>query len=496
MFSPLRPFFLLVLLIGAGRSLAIDAVCAHTVFYYLEHASGTYKAGLEAYWQINPRSIHYSTTHEKAIIARIKTDVVFYNDSGILKEDHYILQTPPRTDVNELARHSILELKKYRLPAGFVHMRLSLTDLADTTNKLKLNDTFTIVPPPAGVFYSDIQLLDTIILSAAASPFLKNGAQRIPACANFLDEYKHNLHYYADNYRLETISKADYPLIQKVFISKNEDEVYGRFIKNDTIKYGADLPVSGTFNINSLPSGNYNLKLTLETKAHLELASRSLFFQRLNKHPEPVAADTAKKAPVSDTGMEKVTVLNLKKTFIARYSLGEIKGILKMLLPFSDGTATQTIRNFLKKPDELYMRYYVYNYFSAINSKDPGKAFKEFSEKIIDVNQRFNARGVPGYETDRGFIYLRYGAPTDVITVQNENGSRPYEIWQYNVLTQTNRKEITDALFLFYKPAEGDSDFKILHSTVEGEARNMNWRTYLYTVPTENSRAEEYIGNK
>ena len=94
-------------------------------------------------------------------------------------------------------------------------------------------------------------------------------------------------------------------------------------------------------------------------------------------------------------------------------------------------------------------------------------------------------------------MYLRYGPPTDVVTVESENGSVPYEIWQYDVLTQPNHKEITDALFLFYKPNHGNSDFILLHSTVDGEAKNPDWRSYLYTNgDNQNSRAEQYIGNR
>jgi GWxTD domain-containing protein len=225
---------------------------------------------------------------------------------------------------------------------------------------------------------------------------------------------------------------------------------------------------------------------------------QSVFFQRLNIHPaEDEAAKTATK---SDTAIEKVNVLNLDKTFLAKYSLPEIKAILKMLLPLSDPMETQTIIGFLKKPDDLYMRYYVYNYFLNINKKDPGRAWKEYSEKIIQVNKLFKGRGAKGYETDRGFMYLRYGAPTEIITVESEAGALPYEIWQYNTLTETNHKEITDAVFLFYKTTDMISDFKLLHSNVEGETQNMGWRNVLYpngiTGDASTSRAEQYIGNK
>jgi hypothetical protein len=43
------------------------------------------------------------------------------------------------------------------------------------------------------------------------------------------------------------------------------------------------------------------------------------------------------------------------------------------------------------------------------------------------------------------------------------------------------------------------NDFKLLHSTVNGEIRNKSWRQSLYpagvSTNPENSRAEQYFGN-
>ncbi len=297
---------------------------------------------------------------------------------------------------------------------------------------------------------------------------------------------------------------ASYPLIEKVFIAKKPDSgPYGNTLKRDTVNPQKLSFVSGSFNVAALASGNYYLRVTLENRIHKVIASESLFFQRLNTHPV-IEKDTLKNTekspdPVSDTGMEHVNLLDLNKTFVAKYSLPQVRAILKMLLPGSDALGTENINNFLKKPDELYMRYYIYNFFLNINKDDPAYAWKEYSNKILEVNKLFTSHGTPGYETERGFIYLRYGKPTDIITVENESGTLPYEIWQYNTLTQTNRKEVANALFLFYRP-QATFDYKLLHSTVEGEIQNEAWRTYLYTGggggTNGNSRAEQYIGNK
>lgn len=42
----------------------------------------------------------------------------------------------------------------------------------------------------------------------------------------------------------------------------------------------------------------------------------------------------------------------------------------------------------------------------------------------------------PGWETDRGRIYIMYGEPTDIERHPFESGSRPYEIWFYNNLNR------------------------------------------------------------
>ena len=494
-------FFILVMLCS-GQVMAIDAVIAHAIFYEPRVAdNGKLTPGVTTSWQINPHSLHFTTTPEKTIIARIKTDILFTNDAGVIKEDHFILQTKPGTDVSDLAALNILDQRHYFITPGMVHMKFVLTDMADTTSRFVYRDSFLVAPAAATAFYSDLQLLDTSFESSSPTIFYRKGRQVVPACTNFLDESRSALHYYAELYQSATITKDDFPLVQRICIAKKEKSApSGAYIHTDTILTASDFVASGTFPIATLGSGNYYLNVSLINKTGVEIAAQSLFFQRMNPHPH---IDSTKKADVmADTAMESVTVLDLSKTFVAKYTLPQLKAMLKMLLPTSDPMHAASINSFLKKPDDLYMRYYIYNHFAAINKKDPGKAWKEFSANVLEVNKRFTEHGIAGYETDRGIIFLRYGEPTEIISVENETGSLPYEIWQYNTLTQMNHKDIADAVFLFYKPNDMLAGFRILHSNVSGEAMNKSWRSYLY-VSSEggnnsntNSRADQYIGNK
>jgi len=492
-----------LILLFACNALAIEAIVSHAVFYLPDPSrSNRLMPSVEAYWQINPHSVHYTTTPEKTIIARIKTDVVFANEIGILRKDQFILQTIPRASINELMGQKIIDLRRYFVTPGTIKMKIKFTDLADSTHPFTFSDSFTIAATGKRPFYSDLQLLDTTIESPAQTAFKKNGRQQVPACMNFLDNNRSEIHYYTELYQVDQVSKADYPIIQKIFIAKSEDEApFGNLIRTDTITNLQTNFISGTFPINTLSSGNWYLNVTLENNSGIIIASASQFFQRLNTNPAPIKVDSVKKAAAAvDTGLERVNVLNLSKTFVAKYTIPETHEILKMLLPVSDPLGTQTIRGFLRKPDDIYVRYFIYNHFVSINKKDPGEAWKEYAEKVRVVNKRFTEGSNLGYLTERGFIYLRYGEPTEIITVENESGTLPYEVWQYNTLVQMNRKEIANAVFLFYKPNQDMGGYRLLHSSVAGEAQNPSWRSYLYVNGgggnNGNSRAEQYMSNK
>lgn len=479
---------------------AIEAVVQHTVFYQQHKLNGGgFGPFAEICWQINPGSIRYKTNADKNIISEIKTDIVISTDTGIITQDHFIMQTSPRKNVEALASLNIMEQRQYNLPAGLIRIRLTLTDVQDVSNKFAYTDSFEVAPAKDAPFYSELQLVDTVIKSQMQSSFQRNGLLKIPIATNFLDEHISILHYYTELYNsAKTTEKS---LIQKVGISKKEHDLPGpgRLLKADTIQPQQVSYVYGELPIAYLGSGNYYLNISLEDLSGNVLASHSLFFQRLNKHPLVEEVKAVQQA-LTDTGIENITVLDLNKTFLNKYSTAQLRAILKMMLPVVKPEGTAAIQGFLKKPSDTYMRYFIFNYFQNINKADPGKAWKEYSEKVVSANKRFTANGVAGYETPRGFMFLRYGEPTEIITISNESGALPYEVWQYNELTQTNKKVIANGVFLFYKPNRPIVDYELLHSNVTGEISNKSWRTFLYfgeqAGTSGNSMAEQYIGNK
>jgi GWxTD domain-containing protein len=66
---------------------------------------------------------------------------------------------------------------------------------------------------------------------------------------------------------------------------------------------------------------------------------------------------------------------------------------------------------------------------------DPGtpenERLDEFISRIRVAADRFPERGKPGWDTDRGKVYIRYGEPEDIEQVPAGFNAPAYEIWRY-----------------------------------------------------------------
>jgi GWxTD domain-containing protein len=59
---------------------------------------------------------------------------------------------------------------------------------------------------------------------------------------------------------------------------------------------------------------------------------------------------------------------------------------------------------------------------------------EDFYTRIADANRRFREGGaaqIPGWRTDRGRIFIKYGAADEVLSRPQAGSTRPYEVWKY-----------------------------------------------------------------
>ncbi|RYZ54351.1 MAG: GWxTD domain-containing protein [Sphingobacteriales bacterium] len=476
-----------ILCLMPGTSRAIDAVWKHNVFFMPSEADRRFDAFLEVYYEINPTSLQYESKADK-LQGRVRADIEISNSAGVVQEDHYILATTPVPKDSMVTLARVMDIRRYLLQPGHYTVAVSFTDLTNSSNRFSQSDTFSITGKTDKLFLSDLQLVDTLLPAAGNSAYNRNGLLHIPLASSFV-ENRAFLSYYAELYNEAQAAEGEKPFRTRAFVSrKADDPPLPRTVDYDTLAGKQTELLQGKIRIASLTSGNYHVTIVVEGEQQQELARRSLFFQLMNQKPEKLIAevDTSRKdGPVN--------WVNLGKTFMAKYTAPQTKAILKMVLPLANATERNRINEFLNNMDEMYAKYFLYNFWLARNPTDPEKEWKNYSERVKETNKLFGSSSPPGYESHRGIIYLKYGKPTERIVVNNEQGALPYELWQYNSIPGA-----PNAMFLFYRAGIGLNNYELLHSNVTWEKRNMNWKMILYPggITGSNSRAEQFFGNR
>lgn len=125
---------------------------------------------------------------------------------------------------------------------------------------------------------------------------------------------------------------------------------------------------------------------------------------------------------------------------------------------------------------------FFYGFWLKRNSNNPSISWAQYKQLVNIANANFGNKVNPGYETDRGRIFLKYGPPNSRVEQPSEPEAVPYEIWHYYKLGKyTNRK------FVFYNPDIVTNNFLVLHSDVPGEVQNSGWVQELYKKSSNSS---------
>lgn len=477
------------LLMMAGHiAYGINALPSHAIFYK-SLPDGGFNPYIELYWQVDPKSIEFGRDAKEIWTGKIITQLEVRDDTGIVAREKYLLQTPPASSLSAAQLQNIMDLQRYTVKPGMVKIRLMLSQ-EGKEKTYYYNDSFQVAAIEKTA-YSSILLLDTAYKTEVQSPFVKNGQLRIPLSINFLDDYRKWMHYHIEAYDADKVPQAELPLVQHTYISKKEYDysVYGLSNTDTITKPGAIQDISGSFKIDVLPSGNYYLNFVLKNAKGQDLSRNNLFFQRSNINPASMI-DTSTSDSTKPL-FEKVTVFDVSSTFVGKYTIAQLKAILKMLKPIATPMELLNIEGFSSRPDEMYMRYFIYNFWQNRVPGDAERGWDEYTTKVKEVNKLFGSASKPGYESERGFIHLKYGAPEQRFVVSSEQGALPYEVWVYNA----PGRQGSQGAFLFFNPGFMGQEYRLLHSTVIGEFRNMNWRAELYRngAPSNNnnSRAEQ-----
>ena len=149
---------------------------------------------------------------------------------------------------------------------------------------------------------------------------------------------------------------------------------------------------------------------------------------------------------------------------------------LECILPTAESYEHDYVKRALQAKDTLLMKQFFYNFWQKRNSEDPEAEWHAYKQLVDVVNYNFSTPVDYGFETDRGRVFLQYGAPNRIDGNDHEPGAYPYEIWQYYKLTNNQ----SNVRFVFCNSDLITNDYRLIHSDARGEISDSRWKFRIY----------------
>jgi len=419
----------------------------------------------EIYFRIDGKTIDW-TQHQ--VGKNTSVDILFlvYNQDGdIAAYDKFSLTSAVTDTICDF-----IGIKRIRLQSGEYTLKVEASETSRPDNKIEMEKKMVIENPLQQFMLSDILILGKLKKAETDHTMAKNGYYMEPLSFNFASQKLQQLDFYIESYLPQNIEAIDY------FLQYNIMEGFTTDIKSKPLlsKYkklttNSVEPLILSFSLSSLRSGDYHVLVNIIDKKKNSLCSRTINFIRSN--PE---ADIAYLESYNET-LDNSFVNNIKKD--------ELEYILKAHVPVTEQHQISTLSELIRSNKTKSQKQFIFQYWKSKTSTNPEEAFKKYMEVASAVDKMFYSNVGFGFQSDRGYIFLKYGKPSSVITVDTEVDAPPYEIWYYNYLSLSKQ---TNVRFLFYNPSLAHNDFRLLHSTCLGEKINPAWETELYkSVPKE-----------
>ena len=360
----------------------------------------------------------------------------------------------------------IFDVKRFTLEEGKYTVEIEASDLRDTSSHVSVSQEVDVVFGQSNVSVSDIQLLATIKNQPEeSSPLHKSGLYLEPLAFRLYYPALNQLSVYLETYHTDLVEGQAY---LQYTIKPINGEIPPPIVTYKKVKKE---PVAANvlqLDISTLITGAYMLEASLFDGNKQLKETKQVAFTRLN--------------PTGDSIFMETAALQLETSFVNTIPEDSLDYDLKAIAPIVSSLDVEVMNALLKKGSVKSKRYFLHKYWTTMAGKHAAVAFYGYMKVARTVDEMFRSGFGYGFETDRGHVFLKYGNPNDVITVEDEPSAPPYEIWFYNTFPATHQ---TNVRFLFYNPSLTKNGHELLHSTATGEVNNARWETELYRDATQ-----------
>ncbi|MEM9548736.1 MAG: GWxTD domain-containing protein [Bacteroidota bacterium] len=413
---------------------------------------------MEAYIRILGQTVEFKENKELGgLQAGVELTMIISQGDKIITYEKFKLNSPLFGEPQDF-----LDVKRFALADGEYILKVEAVDGYDEDNKLDLEKRVVVSSFSESLAISDVQLFASVKASDPSNPLSKNGLLMEPLTYGYVSKDINVLNIYSEVYRsteLETMNFVRYAIMDGY--SNGPGEVAIQKFKK--LEGKENEPLLLQLPVNELPSGKYHVLIELFDKSKNTLASKKVDFIRAN--------------PDYDIEYWKNYNKEESHSFVSDLSKEELDYALRAISALVYEPKKSVMNFIIADAPMRAQRKFLLDFWNEEAPRAPELAYQKFMEVAKAIDIEFNSNVGYGFETDRGYMFLRYGKPSNILSIDTEPDSYPYEIWYYNYLKETNQ---TNVRFIFYNKSLSHNDYTILHSTCIGERQYPQWEVELY----------------
>ena len=428
-----------------------------------------YAPGIGNYLEVYMQFVSYSVLYKNegnGLRSKVLISVEIADTTQTVFSDRYVLESPEAIDS---IQDDFYEVLRIQLNPGKYTMKLNLLDVNKEGSEISGNLPITIEDFSKNTKISDIIVAEFAYPSDEQTNFDKSGYHIIPMLSSFYATDSKNLPIYLELYGTEGIIDSTFLLSYRMINTKDATEMQG-FSKTFSYKKGPVIPVFESINIEDLSTGNYQLEVRVSLSSNEILAVQTYDFERSNEN----------------NSMFTMENLQLDPAFQASIPTDSVLYFLESLIPISKPAEIKNIIETLKSKNVENARKHLQGYWVITSPTNSYESWLKYKAQVVFVQDIYGNNFQEGFETDRGRVYLKYGAPNQVNARESSPSEYPYEIWTYNKIGIYSNKR-----FIFYNPDLVNNAYRLLHSDMLGELKNPAWPQILAKRNTYNGNVDD-----
>lgn len=429
---------------------------------FFEPQIGNY---IELYIQFVSSTVKYEATAE-GLQGKIAVRLNISQKDSSVFSNVYVLESP-------IMRDSIVEdfcdIVRFAINPGKYHFKIEITDVMDDKSKaLKAESELVVKDFSKNISISDLEVVEFARKSNDNSNFTKSGLYILPRLSNYYPSELIKVPVYFEVYNSTELIDSIFLVKQILRNTETSEELFDYEYFSKYVK-APIVPIIKGVEIIDLPTGKYELVYSILDRSKKEYFSQSYFFERTNMLDQNLNLDE----------------LVLDPAFQNSITDDSLEYFLESLIPIAKQSEILNIISSLKNKNKEVARKHIQGFWLKTSPSNPYEGWMSYKQQVLFVQKLFSSNFQDGYETDRGRVYLKYGAPTNIIQKETSPSEYPYEIWQYNKIERFSNKR-----FIFYNPDLTNNAYRLLHSDMLGEPKNQGWQAVLSKRNTVNGSVD------